>query len=51
MKKMTFTRREILKQGSIALTGLALPFPLTAFTKFNKMIDENNFDVIIIGGS
>ena len=48
---MTFTRREILKQGSIALTGLALPFPLTAFTKFNKMIDENNFDVIIIGGS
>jgi len=45
------TRREIIKQGELALTALALPFPLTAFTKFNRMTDNKNFDVIIIGGS
>src|SRR5690554_3126386 len=45
------TRREIIKQGGLALTALALPFPLTAFTKFNNMTDSKNFDVIIIGGS
>lgn len=46
-----FTRREIIKQGGLALTALALPFPLTSFTKFNLMTDNKNFDVIIIGGS
>jgi len=45
------TRREIIKQGGLALTALALPFTLTAFAKFNSMTDKNNFDVIIIGGS
>lgn len=30
---------------------LALPFPLTAFTKYNHMTDTKDFDVIIIGGS
>lgn len=45
------TRREIIKQGGLALTELALPIPLTAFTKFNTMIDKKQFDVIIIGGS
>ncbi len=28
-----------------------MPFPLTAFTKYNQMTDKKNFDVIIIGGS
>ena len=45
------TRRQIIKQGGLALTALALPFPLTAFTKFNSMTDNKIFDVIIIGGS
>jgi thioredoxin reductase len=45
------TRREFLTQSSLALTALALPFSLTAFAKFNKMTDEKNFDVIIVGGS
>lgn len=45
------SRREIIKQGGLALTALALPFSLTAFTKFNRMTDNKNFDVIIIGGS
>lgn len=45
------TRREIIKQGGLALTALALPFPLTASTKFNPMTDNKNFEVIIIGGS
>ncbi|UZJ63888.1 NAD(P)/FAD-dependent oxidoreductase [Sphingobacterium sp. KU25419] len=45
------TRREIIKQGGLALTARALPFPLTGFTNFNNMTDSRNFDVIIIGGS
>lgn len=45
------TRREMIKQGGLALTALALPFPFTAFTKFNYMTDTKKFDVIIIGGS
>lgn len=45
------SRRTIIKQGSFALAGLAMPFPLTAFSKYNKMKDKNQFDVIIIGGS
>lgn len=45
------SRRKFFQQSSLALTALALPFPLTAFTKFNKMTDNKNFDVIIIGGS
>lgn len=51
MTDKTISRREIIKQGGLVLTALVLPFPLTAFTKINKMADENNFDVIIIGGS
>src|SRR5690606_38800241 len=38
-------------QGGLALIALALPFPLTAFTKFSSMTNNKNFDVIIIGGS
>lgn len=45
------TRRQLIKQGGLALTALALPFPLTAFTKYNKMTDNKIFDVIIVGGS
>jgi thioredoxin reductase len=44
-------RREIIKLGGLALTALVLPFPLAAFKKFNKMNDNKNFEVIIIGGS
>jgi len=45
------TRREVIKHGGQALTVLAVPFPLTVFTKFNTMKDNKNFEVIIIGGS
>lgn len=45
------TRRKIIKQGALALTAVAMPFPLVSFTKFNHMTDNKNFDVIIIGGS
>ena len=51
MRDRTFSRREIIKQGGLALTALALPFPLTSFTNFNKMTDDNKYEVIIIGGS
>lgn len=45
------TRREILKQGGLALTALTLPYTLTAFAKYNDVTDTKEFDVIIIGGS
>lgn len=48
---MIVTRREIIKQCGLALTALALPWPLITFTKFNRMINNKKFDVIIIGGS
>ncbi|MCG2618023.1 NAD(P)/FAD-dependent oxidoreductase [Terrimonas sp. NA20] len=44
-------RRELIKQGGLALSGLALSFPLTSFLNFNEMRDDKNFDVIIVGGS
>jgi thioredoxin reductase len=44
-------RREILKISAITLTSFALPFPLTAFTKYYLMTDTKDFEVIIIGGS
>lgn len=45
------SRRLIIKQGSLAITALILPFPLTSFAKSNSMKENNQFDVIIIGGS
>lgn len=51
MKALKLTKREIIKQGSLAIVALTTPFPWTAFTKFDGMIDNTNYDVIIIGGS
>ncbi len=45
------TRREVIKHGGLALTALALPYPLSVFSKLNFMADPKNFDVIIVGGS
>lgn len=45
------SRREIIKQGGLALVALSIPYHLIPFTKFNNMTDNNFFDVIIIGGS
>lgn len=45
------SRRTFLRQGGAALTALALPVSIAAFTTFNKMTDNKNYDVIIIGGS
>ena len=45
------SRRKFIQQCILTLTAFALPFPLTAFTKFNIMMDNKDFDVIIIGGS
>lgn len=45
------SRRELIKEGGLALSVLALPFPLTSFSNFNEMTDNKNFDVIIVGGS
>lgn len=50
-KNCKMTREDFIKQSGLALTALALPFPLSAFTKHNHMTDKTNFEVIIIGGS
>jgi thioredoxin reductase len=43
------TRRKIIKHGTLAL--VALSYPLTSFTKLNRMTGSKIFEVIIIGGS
>lgn len=45
------SRRRSIQQSSLALTAFSLPFSLNAFTKYNNMKNNKNFDVIIIGGS
>lgn len=45
------TREDFINQSGLALTAFALPFPLSAFTKHNRMTNKTNFEVIIIGGS
>ncbi|SEM76485.1 Thioredoxin reductase [Chitinophaga rupis] len=45
------SRRVLIKNGGLALSVLALPFPLTTFLNFNEMTDSKDFDVIIVGGS
>lgn len=45
------SRRGFIKQGGLALTALAIPFPLTSFSKYDDMKNDRSFDVIIIGGS
>lgn len=45
------TRREMIAQSAVVLTGLALPYPLSAYKQFNGMEHNRQFDVMIIGGS
>jgi len=44
-------RRDFIKQAAIITGGLILPFPLLSARKNEKMKQENQYDVIIIGGS
>ena len=37
----------LIKLGGLALSVLALPFPLTAFSNFNKMINNKNLGAAI----
>jgi thioredoxin reductase len=45
------TRRQIIKQGGLALTALCLPFPYNTLSSITNMANTKPFDVIIIGGS
>lgn len=45
------SRREVMKQGGLALSVLGLPSPVTTFLNFNEMRDNKTFDVVIVGGS
>ena len=47
----TSSRRKFIKQSGAVLASLALPFHNINFSKDNRMTDNRNFDVIIIGGS
>lgn len=51
MANNKLSRREVIKQGGLALSALALPFSFSFLEKFNIMTDSKAFDVIIIGGS
>jgi len=51
MKNTKISRREVIKKGGLAFTALALPFSFTSFKKFNKMTDDNQYEVTIIGRS
>ena len=51
VKRKKISRRDLIKQGGLALSVLTLPFPLTTFSNFNDMTDNKNFDVIVVGGS
>ncbi len=48
---MSLSRRKFIKLSGIASTALILPFNLKGFSNYNQMNENNNFDVIIIGGS
>ncbi|WP_317166786.1 hypothetical protein [Spirosoma aureum] len=43
------SRRELIKQGGLALSVLPLPFKTNL--NFNDMTGNTDFDVIIVGGS
>jgi thioredoxin reductase len=47
----TSSRREFIKQSGAVLASLALLFHNIKFSKNNRMTDNRNYDVIIIGGS
>ena len=44
-------RREFIKLSVKAAAFIPLPFPLAEISKYNSMIGNNTFDVIIVGGS
>lgn len=44
-------RRDFIKQSGIVLSGMMVPEPLLSVIKNDRMIQQKNFDVIIIGGS
>lgn len=47
----SFTKREFTRLNSSATILILLPVALKNNSKYNTMTDNNNFDVIIIGGS
>lgn len=49
--KECMTRREMIRIGGVASLAATIPMPFTNLLIFNEMIDKENFDVIIIGGS
>ena len=44
-------RREFITLSIKAVAFIPLPFPLAEISKYNFMIGDNTFDVIIVGGS
>ena len=51
MEAITYSRRKFLKQASVSFTALAFPSPFIKYTSDKIMRDNNQFDVIIVGGS
>jgi thioredoxin reductase len=45
------SRRKFIQQASIAVAAFIFPFNMTAYSINNQMKDNQQFDVIIVGGS
>ncbi len=51
MFKSRITRREIIKHSGLVFAVFTMPFSSFVFKKRNKMTDNKDYEVIIIGGS
>jgi ribulose 1,5-bisphosphate synthetase/thiazole synthase len=47
----SLTRRDLIKQSSRAMVCMLVPFPIVKISNYNAMQSNNNFEVIIVGGS
>ncbi len=51
MEVTVASRRKFIKQAGIASAALIFPFNTKAYSRNNQMKDNQQFDVIIVGGS
>jgi len=45
------SRRKFIQQTGVAVAAMVLPFNMTSYSRTNQMKDNQQFDVIIVGGS
>jgi len=45
------SRRKFIQQAGIAVAAMIFPFNMISYSRTNQMKDNQQFDVIIVGGS